>query len=273
MRLPKIINRAQLSISEEISKFEPPDCRVTVFAPHPDDEVIGAFSLLTRFQAACFLVFVTDGAPFKLGKNRMPLRRRRQRESNQVAALLRIPSDKILRLGIPDQDTTFQLPRLIAVASKVLRELRPDVVIIPAYEGGHPDHDSTAFSVHRAANLLGDDAPLLIEMCLYHGCNSQFVTGQFLDYSGALDCFTIELSTIEQYVKQVAFTIYRSQAKVLQYFPTDIERFRLAPKYDFLSPPRRGPLFYERFDWGVSGAQWRALAARVSSENHVGVTP
>jgi LmbE family N-acetylglucosaminyl deacetylase len=56
-------------IAVEGSQCEPPRCRVTVFAPHPDDEVIGAFSLLTRFHAACFLVFVTDGAPLKLGKN------------------------------------------------------------------------------------------------------------------------------------------------------------------------------------------------------------
>jgi hypothetical protein len=71
-------------------------------------------------------------------------------------------------------------------------------------------------------------------------------------------------------LKQVAFTVYRSQAKVLESFPTDIERFRVAPKYDFHSPPHRGPLFYERFDWGVSGAEWRELAVRASSENHFG---
>lgn len=264
------MNRAQFIISQQSGKFAPPHRRVIVFAPHPDDEVIGAFSLLTRFRAACFMVFVTDGAPVKLGKNRAPLQRRRRRESNQVAALLRIPTGHVIRLGIPDQGTTFQLPRLIMVAAKLLRELRPDIVIIPAYEGGHPDHDSTAFSVHQAAYLIEKGAPLLIEMCLYHGNNGQFAISQFLQYCGALDCLTVKLSTSERYLKQVAFTVYRSQAKVLESFPTDIERFRLAPKYNFRSPPHRGPLFYERFDWGVSGAEWRELAARASSENHVG---
>jgi LmbE family N-acetylglucosaminyl deacetylase len=263
------MNRTQFIISQESGKFVPPHRRVIVFAPHPDDEVIGAFSLLTRFRAACFIVFVTDGAPLKLGKSRAPLRRKRQSESNQVAALLRIPAGHVIRLRNPDQGTTFQLPRLIIVAAKLLRDLRPDIVIIPAYEGGHPDHDSTAFSVHQAAYLLGKDAPLLIEMCLYHGNNCQFATSQFLQYCGALDCLTVELSASERNLKQAAFIVYRSQAKVLQCFPTDIERFRLAPKYDFHSPPHRGPLFYERFDWGVSGAEWRELAARASSENHV----
>jgi len=110
------MNRAQFTVSQESSNFAPPHGRVIVFAPHPDDEVIGAFSLLTRFRAACFMVFVTDGAPVKLGKNRATLQRRRRRESNQVAALLRIPTGHVIRLGIPDQGTTFQLPRLIMVA-------------------------------------------------------------------------------------------------------------------------------------------------------------
>src|SRR5258708_29713109 len=130
------MNRAQFTVSQESSNFAPPHGRVIVFAPHHDDEVIGAFSILTRFRAACFMVFVTDGAPVKLGKNRATLQRRRRRESNQVAALLWIPTGHVIRLGIPDQGTTFQLPRLIMVAAKLLREFRPDIVIIPAYEGG-----------------------------------------------------------------------------------------------------------------------------------------
>lgn len=86
------MNRAQFIISSESGKFVPPYRRVIVFAPHPDDEVIGAFSLLTRFRAACFMVFVTDGAPLKLGKSRAPLRRRRQMESNNVVTDLCDPS-------------------------------------------------------------------------------------------------------------------------------------------------------------------------------------
>ncbi|HZC35932.1 MAG TPA: hypothetical protein VE242_09980, partial [Chthoniobacterales bacterium] len=60
------MNRRRFAIAEGRSEFKPLRCSVIVFAPHPDDEVIGAFSLLSQFQAACFLVFVTDGAPLRL---------------------------------------------------------------------------------------------------------------------------------------------------------------------------------------------------------------
>ena len=42
----------------------------------------------------------------------------------------------------------------------------------------------------------------------------------------------------------------------------DAERFRPAPNYDFTRPPHAGQLFYEKFNWGMTGEQWRALAGR-----------
>jgi hypothetical protein len=53
---------------------------------------------------------------------------------------------------------------------------------------------------------------------------------------------------------------YPTQRHVLGSFPLDVERFRVAPAYDFLQPPHDGRLYYERFRWGVSGAQWSELA-------------
>ena len=34
----------------------------------------------------------------------------------------------------------------------------------------------------------------------------------------------------------------------------------------FNRPPHAGPLHYERFDWGINGEQWRALADRAARE-------
>ena len=45
----------------------------------------------------------------------------------------------------------------------VLDDVRPDVVLTHAYEGGHSDHDATAFAVHLAAGVMrreGGKAPL-----------------------------------------------------------------------------------------------------------------
>jgi hypothetical protein len=51
-----------------------------------------------------------------------------------------------------------------------------------------------------------------------------------------------------------------TQRCVLDQFPIDRERFRQAPCYRFTAPPHEGRLFYEYFDWGMSGARWCALA-------------
>ncbi|MBV8376430.1 MAG: PIG-L family deacetylase, partial [Verrucomicrobia bacterium] len=173
--------------------------------------------------------------------------------------------DHLFRMGIPDQQTVFQFPRLITSAFWLLRELHPDVVLIPAYEGGHPDHDSTAFAVHQAADRLEQSTPSLVEMCLYHDCNGQMQTGEFLRHSSIADDLTIVLSNEDRRLKEEAFAIYSSQAEVLKYFSTEFERFRSAPTYNFRDPPHRGTLFYERFDWGVTGIEWRRLSLSARS--------
>ncbi|MBV9106332.1 MAG: PIG-L family deacetylase [Verrucomicrobia bacterium] len=255
-----------LKILEEIYSAGPGLRQIAVFAPHPDDEIIGAFSILRRCRAASFLVFVTDGAPAKTGNERATLQCERQGESEKIALFLGIPRDHLYRIGIPDQETVFQLPRLIVSVFQLLWELRPDIVIIPAYEGGHPDHDSTAFAVHQAADRLGQSTPL-IEMCLYHECNSRMQTGEFLCHSSISDCLTILLSDEDRRLKEEAFAIYRSQADVLKYFSTELERFRPAPNYDFQYPPHSGTLFYERFDWGVTGTEWRRLSLEAMNKS------
>ena len=256
-----------VKILKEIYSVGPGLRRIMVFAPHPDDEIIGAFSILSRSRLASFLVFVTDGAPAKIGNERAKLQCERQRESEKIALFLGIPLDHLFRIGIPDQETVFQLPRLIISVFQLLRELRPDVVLVPAYEGGHPDHDSTAFAVHQASDRLGQSTPSLIEMCLYHDCNGRMQTGEFLRHSSISDCLTIVLSNEDRRLKEEAFAIYRSQADILKYFSTEFERFRPAPNYDFQYPPHCGTLFYERFDWGVTGTEWRRLSLRTLSKS------
>jgi hypothetical protein len=45
-------------------------------------------------------------------------------------------------------------------------------------------------------------------------------------------------------------------------FPVDVEVFRIAPEYDFSRPPP-APFFYDRMDWGVSGAAFLLAARRL----------
>jgi N-acetylglucosamine malate deacetylase 2 len=258
---PKVGNPV-MKILEQIYGSGRPYRRVAVFAPHPDDETIGAFSFLSDPHAARFVVFVTDGAPLIFGTQCAKLRYERQKESDQVARLLGITRKNIFHLGIPDQETAFRLPLLVRLVFELLTALAVQVVLTPAYEGGHPDHDSTAFAVHRAVFLLGPAAPHLVEMCLYHGREGKMETNQFLENLTAPEPSTVILSNEHRRLKQKAFALYRSQQEMLKCFSTRVERFRIAPRYDFQSAPHPGKLFYEQFDWKVTGAQWRQLARR-----------
>ena len=59
---------------------------------------------------------------------------------------------------------------------------------------------------------------------------------------------------------------HASQAQTLAQFDVEVERYRQAPGYDFTSSPHPGRLWYEQFDWGMTGAQWRTLAGQALVE-------
>jgi N-acetylglucosamine malate deacetylase 2 len=250
---------------------------VVVIAAHPDDEVIGAGCQLWRWRDV-LIIFVTDGAPRSMTDalengftTRADYARARRTESLAALVLAGVKSERIIQLPFADQDASFQLPALIESLADILRRIRPALIVTHAYEGGHPDHDATAFAVHAAARVLvqsGRPAPLLFEMTSYHNCGGLMVTGEFLPRA---DCPVtgFVLSDREREFKQRLFACFETQRKVLQYFPVQCERFRPAPEYDFTQPPHEGQLYYELFDWGMTGGRWRMLvsesAARLDS--------
>ena len=54
---------------------------------------------------------------------------------------------------------------------------------------------------------------------------------------------------------------FTTQRWLLEKFAIAVERFRLAPDYDFRRPPHPGELHYETLGWGISSADWRHTAA------------
>jgi hypothetical protein len=94
-------------------------------------------------------------------------------------------------------------------------------------------------------------------------------TGGFLPAPG--DVRTVVLSDAARDLKRRLFDCYPTQRGILQYFPTDVERFRPAPGYAFARAPHEGTLYYERQDWGMTGPRWRALATAALEELELGV--
>lgn len=240
-----------------------------VVAAHPDDEVIGAGAQLHRWPGAHFLT-VTDGAPRDLrdaaaaGFTRCEdYARARLGELTAALSLAGVPAHRCRRLHYPDQGTARLLEELTLHIVREFAATQPVLVITHPYEGGHPDHDSTAFAVHHACHLLKSfhrDAPLIVEMTSYHNRADSIATGEFLPGIVA-DELAIELNESEIALKKAMLKCFGTQQTTLEFFPVGVEKFRLAPEYDFTAAPHRGVLFYELFDWGIRGSEWRELAS------------
>jgi len=76
----------------------------------------------------------------------------RQAEAEAAAALLRVSHREALDL--PDGSLQNTLPARLKVAA-VLRRLRPRVVILPYWQGRHPDHYTTATLGYEACFAAG----------------------------------------------------------------------------------------------------------------------
>jgi LmbE family N-acetylglucosaminyl deacetylase len=249
-----------------------------VVVAHPDDEVIGAAVLLKRTPGA-HVLHVTDGAP-RRGRDALDAGfagwadygAARRAEAEAALALVGCTAERQHRLQVADQEASFQLAPLARRIAALLADRAFAGVITHAYEGGHPDHDATAFAVHAACRLLARQGlppgriPELAEMSLYHAAGGRFTALEFIALEGASPAVPIAPSEGEQDLKRRMVACHRSQAGVLVQFPVSRESFRRAPSYEFTRPPHDGKLFYEHFDWGMTGDRWRELARAALAE-------
>jgi LmbE family N-acetylglucosaminyl deacetylase len=256
---------------------------VTVFvAAHPDDEVLGAAAELMR-RPDRWVVHVTDGAPRDMADaRRLGFATReeyagaRAREACEALALAGVAPERIVSLGVTDQEAAGALAVLARRLAELLARVAADEVLTHPYEGGHPDHDATAFAVHAAAALLARTvarAPSLHEFASYHAdpADGSMRTGVFLAPNlaatgGPAPELVAELDGARAERKARMVAAFGTQAMVTALFPARVERHRPAPRYRFTVAPHAGPLLYERQGWGVDGGRWRALAAAALAE-------
>lgn len=260
------------SILDRIGPEARPDSprKVLIIVAHPDDEAIGAGAVLRGFPDVT-VVHVTDGAPLDEGyaqRKGFPTREAyAAARRNEVVAALReigLPPQRVMGLGFVDGEAAWHLVELCNRVADLFDKMRPDVVLTHPYEGGHSDHDSTAFAVHLAAGMLlreGQQAPVILELTSYHNYGGKRRLFSFLPFRGSV-VKTVRLSLEDRRIKKRMFEQFTSQKTLLESFPIEVERFRQAPRYLFTVPPHEGELDYERLCKKMTGAEWRANAEK-----------
>jgi LmbE family N-acetylglucosaminyl deacetylase len=239
---------------------------IAVVSSHPDDEMLGLGVLLSTLRPSCAFIHVTDGAPRSGDDIRnagcatwQEYALLRRREFAEALAAAGLSGCSTISLECPDQQAIFRIAEHAARLAALFDELRPSLVFTHAYEGGHPDHDATAAAVHAALHLA--QTPFTIaEFAGYHAGDAGMECECFLE--NRADVVSRRLTADQSRRKRDLLNCYTSQLHVLAQFPLQKEPLRPGKPYDFSRPPHEGPLYYDRFNWGVDSHSWLEQARR-----------
>lgn len=230
---------------------------VALVVAHADDETLWAGSALPRLSS-CRLIHLTDSAPRSMiDAHRLGIDRRedyaRLRAAELDAALAELgAAPERIAYDVPDQETADHLPELVERLANDCRGV--SAVITHPYEGGHPDHDSAALAARIVADRLGC---ALVEFACYAEFDGTRVFGRF--WPGPPE-HTRPLSPFERGAVARALAAHASQRDVIGDYLPDAERWREAPRYDFMRPPPPGRSLYDRFGWAITSERWRERA-------------
>lgn len=145
---------------------------VLVIAPHPDDGELGCGGLLARAKAEQQSTGILDLTKGEMGsKGTVEIRVQEAIEASRILGL-----DYRGNLGLPDGMLADMESQRWAL-SKVIRELRPRVVIAPNESDRHPDHGAASRLCAAAIHFAGlrkapvEGTPHKVERLLFYPGN------------------------------------------------------------------------------------------------------
>ena len=227
---------------------------ILIFGAHQDDLEIAVGGLIHRLISSgekVKVVCTTNGAPTnpiyypRFGiSDSLNYSNMRVRESLKAHSFLGLSKNDSIFLNFSDQALAENIFEGVETISSILSDVKPGIIITPAYEGGHPDHDATRFIVEKAIKKTGLYSDNW-EYTEYNRFNQKINLFDFLEG----DFEDIFLTRDEQSIKLKAFNSFQSQMKYIQPFLSSQimvrEQLRKWRKEDFSSFPHERPLHYE----------------------------
>ena len=223
--------------------------RILLLVPHPDDEAVGCCAAIGRARAAGATVsalYLTNGVPARDAlwpwdrKHHAERVARRWREAEAAAELLGL--QVLERRNLPSRSLRHHIGDSLRAVRAALHRTDAQAIWVPAYEGGHADHDVTNF----VASLLRDQVGVW-EFAEYNNAGGRTNSQTFCQPAQPEE--TLELTSGEIALKRKALALYASERGNLAHIRTEHERFRPLAAYDYSRPPHEGTLFYARFHW------------------------
>jgi len=119
-------------------------------AAHPDDVELSCGGTLLKMAHAGYKTCILDLTAGEMGTRGTP--QIRAKEAAKAAKILRVSWRGTL--GVPDSDVQPSRQHKLRLAS-VIRELRPQTVILPYWEARHPDHYHASTLGYEGCFLAG----------------------------------------------------------------------------------------------------------------------
>ncbi|MBQ6927316.1 MAG: PIG-L family deacetylase [Oscillospiraceae bacterium] len=160
---------------------------VLVFAPHNDDELLGAGGTLLKLAGKGYSVCVCEVTSG-------PSSARLQQEAKQAHEILGVSQSIFLDLPACELDGMSK-PRMNSAFCRVVSDIKPEIVLIPHYGDMHLDHRWVAEGAMVAVRPL--EAPFVKKVLAYEtlsetewntpSVNNAFMPNVWVDISGELD--------------------------------------------------------------------------------------
>jgi N-acetylglucosamine malate deacetylase 1 len=169
-------------------------------AAHPDDAELTSGGTLLRMAAEGYATGILDLTRGETGTRGTP--EKRLREAHAAGKILKV---KVRRnLGLPDARLRVCDEYKQAVA-EVIRELRPRTVILPYWDGRHPDHNAAAALGYEGCFIAG-----LKNYAMNGEAHRPFKVLYAAAYEGARPTFAVDITKFYDQRRR-AILAYKSQ--------------------------------------------------------------